>query len=350
MYDLYMQILSKLKEENVILSKIENLDKILNTYYIAFNQTKSFNLVENYKQFIDEKIQEINKNRIGQDSRTITVYQTDGITVRINALLGDYEITLDMLPEIYTRFYLKGPSIEYDVNLVLQQTKTTFSAQVNDNGDIKNLKIDRDRTVNGNTCKQTYDINYKVGQRELNLNITDNINIVSNFDSQFVLDNENSIVLNELNQEQLNSLLNTIKNNINTRIEELGSTINIEEIRNALVDLQILKQMQTIEGGGVTETQKSRYNSQFEIYKGNNLETERIQSLINTMDSFFSSIEVTGSNVFKIKIDSNNHDENVKTTLSNFLEETKNMKYNVEIEYDNETGLANYFVITVLGR
>ena len=255
-----------------------------------------------------------------------------------------------MLPEIYTRFYLKGPSIEYDVNLVLQQTKTTFSAQVNDNGDIKNLKIDRDRTVNGNTCKQTYDINYKVGQRELNLNITDNINIVSNFDSQFVLDNENSIVLNELNQEQLNSLLNTIKNNINTKIEELGSTINIEEIRNALVDLQILKQMQTIEGGGVTETQKSRYNSQFEIYKGNNLDTERIESLINTMDSFFSSIEVTGSNVFKIKIDSNNHDENVKTTLNNFLEETKNMKYNVEIEYDNETGLANYFVITVLGR
>ena len=68
MYDLYMQILSKLKEENVILSKIENLDKILNTYYIAFNQTKSFNLVENYKQFIDEKIQEINKNRIGHYS------------------------------------------------------------------------------------------------------------------------------------------------------------------------------------------------------------------------------------------------------------------------------------------
>ena len=350
MYDIYMQILNKLKEDNIILSKIENLDKTLNTYYIAFEQTKNFDLVENYKQFIDEKTQEINSNRIGQESRTITVYQTDGITVRINALLGGYEITLDMLPEIYTRFYLKGPSIEYDVNLVLQQTKTTFSAQINNNGDIKNLKIDKDITVNGNTCNQTYDISYKVGQRELNLNIKNNINIVSNFDSQFVLDSENSIVLNDLEQEQLNNLLNTIKNNVNTRIEEVDSKINIEEIRNVLVDLQILKQMQTIEDGGVTETQKVRYNSQFEIYKGNNLETERIVSLINTMDNFFSSIEVTQNNVFKIKIDSNNHDENVKTTLNNFLEEARNMKYNVEIEYDNETGLANYFVITVLEK
>ena len=117
-----------------------------------------------------------------------------------------------------------------------------------------------------------------------------------------------------------------------------------------LVDLDILKQIQTLESTGVTETERTRYNSQFEIYRGTDLEAERVQRLVDNMEEFFSSIEITDNNVFKIKLDSNSYDENVKTTLDNFLEESRNVTYNVDVEYNSETGLAEYFVITVLGR
>ena len=350
MYDFYLEILNEMKEDEIILSKIENLDTVLNTYYVALGQDKDYTLVDRYTSFIDEKIQEISGNRIGQDERTITVYETDGITVRVEAGLGDYQITFDMLPEVYARFYLKGPSIEEDISLIIQNTIVTFTAQTNNNNETKNLQIVRNRTVNGDNCNDKYDITYTVGTNELKTNITNDINIVSEFDEQVSLNQENSIVLSDLEQEQLNNLLETVRTNLDTRATEIEQTINIDEIRSVLVDLDILKQIQTLESTGVTETERTRYNSQFEIYRGTDLEAERVQRLVDNMEEFFSSIEITDNNVFKIKLDSNSYDENVKTTLDNFLEESRNVTYNVDVEYNSETGLAEYFVITVLGR
>lgn len=350
MYDFYLEILNEMKEDEIILSKIENLDAVLNTYYVALGQDKDYTLVDRYTSFIDEKIQEISGNRIGQDARTITVYETDGITVRVEAGLGDYQITFDMLPEVYARFYLKGPSIEEDISLIIQNTIVTFTAQTNNNNETKNLQIVRNRTVNGDNCNDKYDITYTVGTNELKTNITNDINIVSEFDEQVSLNQENSIVLSDLEQEQLNNLLETVRTNLDTRATEIEQTINIDEIRSVLVDLDILKQIQTLESTGVTETERTRYNSQFEIYRGTDLEAERVQRLVDNMEEFFSSIEITDNNVFKIKLDSNSYDENVKTTLDNFLEESRNVTYNVDVEYNSETGLAEYFVITVLGR
>lgn len=350
MYDFYLEILNEMKEDEIILSKIENLDAVLNTYYVALGQDKDYTLVDRYTSFIDEKIQEISGNRIGQDERTITVYETDGITVRVEAGLGDYQITFDMLPEVYARFYLKGPSIEEDISLIIQNTIVTFTAQTNNNNETKNLQIVRNRTVNGDNCNDKYDITYAVGTNELKTNITNDINIVSEFDEQVSLNQENSIVLSDLEQEQLNNLLETVRKNLDTRATEIEQTINIDEIRSVLVDLDILKQIQTLESTGVTETERTRYNSQFEIYRGTDLEAERVQRLVDNMEEFFSSIEITDNNVFKIKLDSNSYDENVKTTLDNFLEESRNVTYNVDVEYNSETGLAEYFVITVLGR
>lgn len=350
MYDFYLEILNEMKEDEIILSKIENLDTVLNTYYVALGQDKDYTLVDKYTSFIDEKIQEISGNRIGQDARTITVYETDGITVRVEAGLGDYQITFDMLPEVYARFYLKGPSIEEDISLIIQNTIVTFTAQTNNNNETKNLQIVRNRTVNGDNCNDKYDITYTVGTNELKTNITNDINIVSEFDEQVSLNQENSIVLSDLEQEQLNNLLETVRTNLDTRATEIEQTINIDEIRSVLVDLDILKQIQTLESTGVTETERTRYNSQFEIYRGTDLEAERVQRLVDNMEEFFSSIEITDNNVFKIKLDSNSYDENVKTTLDNFLEESRNVTYNVDVEYNSETGLAEYFVITVLGR
>ena len=350
MYDFYLEILNEMKEDEIILSKIENLDAVLNTYYVALGQDKDYTLVDRYTSFIDEKIQEISGNRIGQDERTITVYETDGITVRVEAGLGDYQITFDMLPEVYARFYLKGPSIEEDISLIIQNTIVTFTAQTNNNNETKNLQIVRNRTVNGDNCNDKYDITYTVGTNELKTNITNDINIVSEFDEQVSLNQENSIVLSDLEQEQLNNLLETVRTNLDTRATEIEQTINIDEIRSVLVDLDILKQIQTLESTGVTETERTRYNSQFEIYRGTDLEAERVQRLVDNMEEFFSSIEITDNNVFKIKLDSNSYDENVKTTLDNFLEESRNVTYNVDVEYNSETGLAEYFVITVLGR
>ena len=350
MYDFYLEILNAMKEDTIILSKIENLDTVLNTYYVALGQNKDYTLVDKYTSFIDEKIQEKSGNRIGQDARTITVYETDGITVRVEAGLGDYQITFDMLPEVYARFYLKGPSIEEDISLIIQNTIVTFTAQTNNNNETKNLQIVRNRTVNGDNCNDKYDITYTVGTNELKNNITNDINIVSEFDEQVSLNQENSIVLSDLEQEQLNNLLETVRTNLDTRATEIEQTINIDEIRSVLVDLDILKQIQTLESTGVTETERTRYNSQFEIYRGTDLEAERVQRLVDNMEEFFSSIEITDNNVFKIKLDSNSYDENVKTTLDNFLEESRNVTYNVDVEYNSETGLVEYFVITVLGR
>ena len=52
----------------------------------------------------------------------------------------------------------------------------------------------------------------------------------------------------------------------------------------------------------------------------------------------------------KLKIERNNSNEEIVNTLTTFIEENKNRDYNVDIEYDDETGLVNYIVLTIVTK
>ena len=113
--------------------------------------------------------------------------------------------------------------------------------------------------------------------------------------------------------------------------------------------------------GEITDTERKRFNSQFEFFASENLTADNIKELLNTTEGNFEDMKVllkTGEVqdldidklnsqkdgdeykkniseiVFYIKRNSNNEE---KTKLAEqYLEKNKNDKYTVSIQYDSD--------------
>lgn len=112
---------------------------------------------------------------------------------------------------------------------------------------------------------------------------------------------------------------------------------------------------------GVTDIERTRFNSQFEFFASEDLTTNNIQELINVVENNFDDMKVLlkngtiedldiekatsnnqeGSDYKKtiseilISIKENSTNEDKKEDIKNFLENNKNYNYDVSIEYDS---------------
>ena len=61
-------------------------------------------------------------------------------------------------------------------------------------------------------------------------------------------------------------------------------------------------------------------------------------------------MEVVSNTKLKLKLDRYNSNEKIQEKLTTFIKDYNNKrnKYNVEIEYNQETGLANYIILTII--
>ena len=119
----------------------------------------------------------------------------------------------------------------------------------------------------------------------------------------------------------------------------------------------------------VTETEKNRFNSQFEFFASENLTKDNIKELLNVTENDFkdmkiilngqeseldtSKLEGNSSrdyinNIEEIDlyIKENQTNENKKTDLLAFLEKSSK-KYDVSLEYNEQTGLVEMIKIKI---
>ena len=119
----------------------------------------------------------------------------------------------------------------------------------------------------------------------------------------------------------------------------------------------------------VTETEKNRFNSQFEFFASENLTKDNIKELLNVTENDFkdmkiilngqeseldtSKLEGNSSrdyinNIEEIDlyIKENQTNENKKTDLLTFLEKSSK-KYDVSLEYNEQTGLVEMIKIKI---
>ena len=170
------------------------------------------------------------------------------------------------------------------------------------------------------------------------------------FEELVSLDETNSIKLNDLEEEKLKGILEIVEVALGEKIDQLKTTISQQDLTTVLETLGIMQEEQKMEVAGVTETEKNRFNSQFEMLKGENLKGENILNLIEATKENLTNFEVVSNTELKLKIERNNSNEEIVNTLTTFIEENKNRDYNVDIEYDDETGLVNYIVLTIVTK
>ncbi len=348
--NMYIKVLENLKEDEIILKKIEKLQKMIDqTKLISLD---NINLKEIITTKIEKKIEEINKNNIGNEQTKIIVYEINGKTVRTTIKGVDYQIDYDYLQkeeEKLVEVSFKEGEVETQ-KFTLRNKEKEVEIEVENNKEDKPNKIifKTNRKENDKNLAKNIQIKYEDDNNRVETTVMQNINIVDNFQEKVMLNSENSIQLNGLTAEQMQGVVNRVNEAVNTNLQQIKQKIEIEQIQEILKDLGIVKEKQELQETGTSELERNQFNSKFEILQGENIDSENILKVLETIKGNLINIEVVSNQELKIEVDQNNSNEELVNSLKSFFEKDKNLKYNINLENDQQTGLVKYLVITIV--
>ena len=273
-------------------------------------------------------------------------------TVRTTIKTTDYEVNLDFLSTSEGDFvqYSKGSSNDNIDKISLTKNNDNIEIIITEaeGGEENIITISQNKEVSGNTMAKNISIKSENQNSRVEAYMTQNYQTVTQFNDMVELNAENSIKLNDLSQEQLQTLMTTVTEGVNNKIAELQNQINMQEIQQVLVNAGLVAQVKDMDITQTTETERTRYNSQFEILRGQNLDSERILNAINASQNYISNLEVVSNTELKITLSRNGNNPEVVMTLQNFIEERGRDTYNLDVEYDEETGLVSNLLLTIV--
>lgn len=346
--NLYVKVLEAAKEDEIILKRIEYLQQYINEINTIFDEP--INLKDIFIANIEKNIEDINKNNIGNEETKIVIYENAKQTVRTSIQTPDYQIDMDVFQDNgkYIEFSRKEKDDEVQ-NIIIKNDGNEFAVN------IENKKEKEPYTLNIETIKETGNnisknttITYEIKDYKIEAKIAQKIKKVQEFEKQVTLIEKNSIQLDTLQQEELDSILNKVKENLDKKIESIKEEIKIEDIQEVEKALGIKQDRSRLEGSGITEAEKNRFNSKFQFLKVGELSNEEMLKTIEVFQENLVSFEAISGTELKIEIDKNNNNEEYVKVLKDFVEKDNRKKYNVEVQYDDETGLVKYVIMKIV--
>ena len=180
------------------------------------------------------------------------------------------------------------------------------------------------------------------------------------FENEITLEKDN-VDLDELDEEQSNAINGILTENVQSQLSNLLAVVNLNDYVSMLQNLGLMNKtsIELPSDGEVTETERKRFNSQFEFFVSEGLTSDNIKELIDTAENNFEDMKVLLKNgeiqdldldkinssressdykkeiseiLLYIKKNSNNEEK--EADLLTYLEKESGNKYNVSIEYD----------------
>ena len=377
--NLYIKVLEQIENEEIILSKIDLIENIIKEKYSNYENEESLRNI--FINTINEKIDTIQSNNIGNEEVKITVYENEGKTVRTSIEKTDSKITIDL----YNGSGMKIDKVTMDENVnekFLKVEKDSDETQkellieyeeIQDNEIINNIQIDYKESLKDSQIIKNIKLGISNEKYESILKIENNIEIKEQFENQITLEEDN-IKLQDLNEEQANTIKNILNENIQEQLTNLNNVVGLENYIKMLQNLKIMKQnsVEIPNSEEVTDIERKRFNSQFEFFESENLTADNIKELMQIVKNNFNDMKViqkTGevedldlellnsngeeSNNYKkniseivISIKQNSQNEDKLNDITEYLEIDKNNKYTVSLQY-NDNGLVGLIRIKV---
>ena len=346
--NLYVDLLESLKQDEIILNKIESIQNKINS--ININSSESKDLKESFAEEIDLQIEKINKTNIGNQETKIIVYENSGKTIRTAIQGKDYEINFDYIntqDEKNIELIVKKDEIE-TYNIKLKKDKDGIKLDIYSNDETNPIKISLEQNKNESDkkCSNNINLKYENANSKLEVSAEQEINIVDNFENENTLNDQNSILLNGLEKEQLQAVLNQVSEEVQQKINSISEEVKINDIQEILEALGIINKQQNIEAGGITETEKNRFNSKFEILKGEELDNENVLKVVKPVKDNIINAQVDTNEEIKIEISRNESNQDIEKSLEEYIKKEKDKKYDIKIEYDEDTELVKYIIMT----
>lgn len=362
--NLYVKMLQQLEKDEILLAKIDAIEE----------QLKEYNAEENLKdkiiEKINEKIKKIQDNNIGNDEVKITVYENNGKTVRTSIENGTDKLALDFYNEAsmkITQTKMEDVVKEKTIKIEKQKKDTQINTMIEysnseENQEKYNITLNYEETNQNNNIQKNVELLISNDKNQANLKINDTINIVEEFENEITL-NEDNVNIDELEDEQKSSISEILNENYKTQLSNVQSVANINDYKRMLQNLGIIKNdaVELPSEGEITDTERKRFNSQFEFFASENLTSNNITELLNTATNNLGDIKVvlkdgniedldadklkSSNDSYEYKksiseillyIKRNSNNEEKSKNLNEYLKDENNNKYTVSIEYDND--------------
>ncbi len=352
--DLRIKLLEQLKDDEIILSKIEKIQNKLKEINI-----KNVDYKNGFIEYIEKTIKNIKDTNIGQEEVKVTVYVNNKKAVKL--LIDDKQTktTIDFAGEnnnstikvTYTKadvtadettmtFSKKKEDNQKTLDIYIQRIKE----QKNDEFELKTSQIEQNGTINN-----SYNVSYSNGKNEIKLNAEESIRFVEDFSKQINYDG-NNIIFNDVDNEAKNRILKAIIDKGGQQLNILNNNIKIEDIIDIFSMVDTGESI-SLEENGTTEKDKERFNTQFEFFQGEEVSVNDIEQLLSILESNSSSAQIITNDKdkieIKISVESGKSDlagiEKVRELLND--KSNNNKKFNVTFGYSNE-GLINETLIT----
>ena len=95
--NIYIGILENLQQETILLSKLEEVDNTINQCYEFIQNGQTSNLRQEFIDTIEKNIQEIQNSNIGNDERTISVFEADGVAISLSIDTEENFVGIDVV-------------------------------------------------------------------------------------------------------------------------------------------------------------------------------------------------------------------------------------------------------------
>ncbi len=346
---MYLNMLEKVKQEEIFLTRIDKIQTQLEQYHLE----KATDLKEQFITKIEEKITEITRNNIGQDECKIIVYENNHITVRTKVQSPEYEICLDQLTddeESYRQIFYQNNQKEKQWQFVSKCRKgeKSFYGKEIEQGNEKEYGLSINEKIEENHKINNIHLQYQNNTNKIEANIEQKRMEMEHLE-EIKLDETNSISLDTLEEEQFKAVCNKVREGVENKIKEITTNvIKEEDLMSILEAIGIVQKNEFIQTAGITETERNRFNSRFEILQGEKLSGDDVLALMEAIKENLIEINVISDTELVLTLDRLNKNEEITKQLTSFIQNNKSKNYSAKIQYNKETGLVDSILLTLL--
>ena len=370
---IYMQILENLEKDEMMLSKLEEIDNKINEYYNLIENEETSNIKQEFIDEIDNTIQKIQNFNIGTDERTISVFESDGVAISLSIDTEEEFIGVDVINGEGNNFInilgnekIEEGEEENNFDFKIEKTAETnneiIKLQYNivEEGKEKTNECSIERKMENSKVDSKINFNMGVNGNIVEINVESITNIVNDFEEkEKLVENENNIIVENLNDEQKENARNNVEENITNQINTFLQVVSIDNIKQMLISLNLMEEeLDDLSGEDkVTEVEKNRFNSSFELYEGDNITKERVEELIDIAKEDLGDVRITKYNdeeddriplEYRLVIEKGANNTELAERVIEYIEENYNKDFSVKLEYDELTGMVNNIYITVI--
>lgn len=295
--NIWIKILEQIKQDEIILSKVEKIVNNLEEVSSEESNIKGEELKELFIDYIQETIEEIQNNNIGNDEIKITVYESKGKTVRTNIERTANKITFDLYNQsgIKITQVLLGENTE-ERTLRIEKNSSDILVDftnIENNETVNVISFNCKESFSDNHLEKTIEIKLANQKYEAILTIDDNTDFVEELQDQITLDEDN-IELDDLNEEQKQRIISILNQNLEEQFNNLLEEVTLEDYIKMFRNLGMMKQ-NTINlptNSEITDIERTRFNSKFEFFASNNLTKDNIETLMQEVSNNFDDMKI----------------------------------------------------------